>query len=109
LDPLEVAIDSVCNADLMPRTVRSEDLKDFQGLIVASPAADASLASEACRLRALAGSDMPILHITAPRERPSMIEAPAFEEMEYPITLKRLSRFVSTLKSGNHSDVGRQQ
>jgi hypothetical protein len=97
LDPIEAALETVSNSTTLDKAPRPDDLHGLDGLVVLSPAGDNSLAAEALRLRGLAGINIPILHITPPKNVAMVGERVAFETIAYPVTLKRLSQFASML------------
>ncbi|HET6248860.1 MAG TPA: HDOD domain-containing protein [Tepidisphaeraceae bacterium] len=97
LDPIEAALEALCDVTTLDKAARPDDLHGLSGLVVLCPAADNSLAAEALRLRGLAGVTIPILQIVPPKSHGLMPDAMAFETIAYPVTLKRLSRYISML------------
>ncbi len=108
LDPLEAALEGLCHVVRLERPAISDGDMPLNGIVVVSPAGDASPAGEICRLREQAGSQIPILHVLPPGNGTFSGPATAYEELHYPVSMKKLARFAAMAlgRAPESSDLG---
>jgi CheY-like chemotaxis protein len=100
LDPLEAALTHLCNVsahDRMPTPIESSSVG---GIVIAAPGHNNALVSEVNKLRSSRSADKPILHLVA-AGGPAPLTRHGVEELTFPITLERLTKFVATVKVGD--------
>jgi two-component system chemotaxis response regulator CheY len=96
MDPVGTALAQLCDVGVNDRVPTSQELSGVRGMVIVEPGQDALLMSGYGRL-GVSAETIPVLYLSSAEYRSITPSRPAFKRMSYPVSMRQLTGFISTL------------